>query len=49
MLGFEFNTISPKLEDVDNPGQYLGNIADANDTGDKSKLPSITFSLGFSF
>ncbi len=47
MLGFEFNTISPKLEDVDNAGEYLGNINDRN--SDKSPLPSITFSLGFSF
>jgi len=47
MLGFEFNTISPKLEDVDNAGEYLGNINDRN--SDKSPLPSYTFSLGFSF
>jgi len=47
MLGFEFNTISPKLEDVDNAGDYLGNVNDEN--SDKSPLPSYTFSLGFSF
>ena len=51
MLGFEFNTLSPKLEntDPDVSGDYLGNFIDDNDNGDKSKLPSMTFSLGFSF
>lgn len=47
MLGFEFNTISPKLEDVDVPGEYLGRADDAN--SDKSPLPSINFTFGFSF
>jgi hypothetical protein len=49
MLGFEFNTISHKFEYNDHPGEYLGNFADPNDKGDRSKLPSMTFSLGFSF
>lgn len=49
MLGFEFNTLTSKLEDVDDTGNYLGNFLDRNDNGDKSKLPSMTFSLGFSF
>jgi len=49
MLGFEFNTISHKFEYEDYPGEYLGNFADPDDTGDRSKLPSMTFSLGFSF
>jgi hypothetical protein len=49
MLGFEFNTISPKLENMDVSGTYLGNFIDQNDNGDKSKMPSMTFSLGFSF
>ncbi len=49
MLGIEFNSISHKFEYEDSPGEYLGNFADLNDTGDKSTLPSMTFSLGFSF
>lgn len=47
MLGFEFNTISPKLESVDVTGEYLGNRDDAN--SDKSPLPSISFTIGLSF
>lgn len=49
MLGFESNTISHKFEYEGNPGNCLGNFADPNNTGDKSNLPSLTFSLGFSF
>lgn len=49
MLGFEFNTLTSKLENVDDPGDYVGNFMDENDDGDKSKQPSLTFSLGFSF
>ena len=47
MLGIEFNTISPKLEDVDNDGEYFGNINDPN--SDKSPLPSLSFSIGMNF
>jgi len=47
MLGFEYNTISPKLEYEDVSGEYLG---DANDPdSDKSTLPSVNFSIGLSF
>jgi len=47
MIGFEFNTISPKLEDVDNPGEYLGNFNDSS--SDKTPLPSMSFTIGLSF
>lgn len=47
MLGFEFNTISPKLENVDNKGDYLGNM---NEEGsDKSPLPTSNFTIGLNF
>ena len=47
MIGFEYNTISPGLENRDHPGVYLGNV---NDIGsDKSPLPSVNFTLGLSF
>jgi hypothetical protein len=46
MVGFEFNTISPKLEDIDNDGEYLGN---AKNDGDRSPLPSTNFTIGLSF
>jgi len=49
MLGIEFNTINQKLEEYDNAGSYIGNFIDENDNGDKSKIPSMTFSLGLSF
>lgn len=47
MLGFEFNTISPKLENSDQKGDYLGNVKDEN--SDKSPLPSLNFTLGLNF
>ncbi|HEY9115869.1 MAG TPA: hypothetical protein VIN10_14315 [Bacteroidales bacterium] len=47
MIGFEFNTMSPKLENVDYAGEYLGN---ANDPGnDKSPLPAFSFTIGMNF
>lgn len=46
MVGFEFNTISPKLEDVDNDGHYLGND---NTGSDKSPLPCYNFTIGMAF
>ena len=49
MLGFEFNTLSSKLENSDDLGTYVGNFMDMTDNGDKSKLPCFNFSLGFSF
>jgi hypothetical protein len=47
MVGFEFNTINPQLENVEEQGEYLGNINDANSK--KSPLPSVNFTLGLSF
>lgn len=47
MFGVELNTISPKLENVDNKGEYLGNWN--NSSSDKSPLPSVSFSLGLNF
>ena len=47
MLGIEFNTISPKLENVDNDGYYLGNVNDSS--SDKSPLPSLSFTIGMAF
>ena len=47
MLGVELNTISPKLENVDNKGEYLGNLND--NSSNKSPLPSISFSFGLAF
>lgn len=46
MLGVEYNTISPKLENVDNKGEYLGNM---EDDSKKSPLPSVSFSIGMAF
>jgi hypothetical protein len=46
MVGFEFNTISPKLVNVDNDGEYLGN---AKNDGDRTPLPSTNFTIGLSF
>lgn len=47
MIGFEFNTISPKLENVDYPGDYFGNVNDSS--SDRSPLPSVSFTIGLSF
>ncbi|MDX1284651.1 MAG: hypothetical protein R3182_06555 [Draconibacterium sp.] len=54
LLGFEFNTISPKLESDDYDGTYMqdhiGLFVDGNgDDGHKSKLPTANFSIGFIF
>lgn len=46
MLGFEFDTNSPKLESDDYPGEYIGNN---NDDSNKSPLPCMNFTLGLSF
>jgi len=46
MLGVEYSTISPKLENVDNKGEYVGNM---NDDSKKSPLPSVSFSIGMAF
>lgn len=47
MLGFEFNTISPKLESTEYPGEYVGNINDVS--SNNSPLPSVSFTIGLSF
>lgn len=47
LLGFEFNTISPELENVDDAGDYLGNFNDYN--SDKSPLPTLNFTIGLTF
>ena len=44
MLGFEYNTISPKLENIDHKGNFLGNFGDSN--SNKTSMPSISFTLG---
>ncbi|MEN8116129.1 MAG: hypothetical protein ABFS16_04080 [Bacteroidota bacterium] len=51
MLGFEFNTISPKLESDDYDGVYWQDGIDGfeGDSGHKSKLPTANFSIGFVF
>jgi hypothetical protein len=46
MLGLEFNRVNMKLENVDVDGEYLGN---AKDDGDKTPLPSMSFTFGFCF
>lgn len=47
MVGFEYSTISPQLENTENQGEYLGNINEVNSK--KSPLPSVNFTLGLSF
>ena len=44
MLGFEYNTISPKLENIDYKGNFLGNFG--NSSSKKTSMPSISFTLG---
>lgn len=46
MLGIEYNTISPVLENVDDDGDFLGSI---NSSSDKSPLPCLNFTIGLSF
>lgn len=46
MLGFEFNTDKMKFENQDFPGEYFGSISE---DGDKTPMPSLSFSLGFCF
>jgi len=49
MIGFEYTSSKMKLEDRDDPGVYLGNNLDPNDDGDKSKMASFSFTVGFNF
>ena len=46
MLGFEYNSDNLKLESQDYPGEYFGSFSDDSD---KTPMPSLSFSLGFSF
>ena len=47
MIGFEFSTISPKLENIDTNGEYLGRANDSS--SDKTPFPSFNFTIGLSF
>jgi hypothetical protein len=49
MVGFEFTSDKMKFNNVDDSEDHLGNILDANDYGDKSKLVNFNFTVGFSF
>jgi hypothetical protein len=46
MLGFEYSTISPKLENEEILEEYLGNV---DDDSDKSPMPSLNFTVGVCF
>jgi hypothetical protein len=46
MLGFEFNSDHLTFENRDVPGEYFGNLSDDSD---KTPLPSLSFTFGFSF
>ena len=49
MLGFDFNKDSMKLESTDQSGEYIGNIGNDQDRGEKTPLPYYNFTLGFCF
>lgn len=46
ILGMEFNSVSPKLESDEYPGEYIGH---QNEDSDKSPLPCMNFTIGMSF
>jgi hypothetical protein len=46
ILGFEYNSVSPKLENEENKGEFLGN---SDDNSEKSSLPAFNFSIGMCF
>ncbi len=46
MLGFEYNSDKMEFENQDYPGEYFGNVSDDSD---KTPMPSLSFTLGFSF
>jgi len=46
MFGFEFDSDRMKFESVDNDGVYFGN---ASDDSDKTPMPGLSFTFGFSF
>jgi hypothetical protein len=49
IVGFEYANSSIKLEDRDEPEEYFGNFLDPDDTGEKSKMPNINFTVGVNF
>jgi hypothetical protein len=53
MLGVEFNTISPELESDEEEGVYLQEMIEEfigeGDSGKKSKIPNLNFTIGLSF
>jgi len=46
MVGFEFNSDRMKFEAVNDEGTYFGNYSDDSD---KTPMPSLSFTFGFSF
>jgi hypothetical protein len=46
MLGIEYNTVSPELENVDDDSDFLGSFYSNNK---KSPLPCLNFTIGLSF
>jgi len=46
MFGFEFNSDRMKFESADHDGVYFGNLSDDSD---KTPMPSLSFTFGFSF
>lgn len=46
MLGLEYNTVSPELENIDDDTDFFGNW---DDNGNKSPLPCLNFTIGLSF
>jgi len=46
ILGLEYNSVSPKLENEEHKGEFLGNT---DDNSDKSPKPAINFSVGLCF
>ena len=46
MAGIEFNKDSMILESSDSTGDYFGNLGDGDD---KTPMPSVSFTFGFSF
>jgi hypothetical protein len=49
IIGFEFASNNLKLENRDESGDYLGNLLDNNDSGDKTKIACFNFTLGLNF
>jgi len=49
IVGFDYNNCSIKIEDRDISGEYLGNIFDYYNRGEKSKIKYFNISLGVNF